>query len=37
MEGLRSTEVEVGLVPASASDDVTLVGGLTALVNDAYA
>ncbi|MGH3922056.1 MAG: GNAT family N-acetyltransferase [Pseudonocardiaceae bacterium] len=37
MEGLRPSEAEVGLVPASASSDVTLVDGLTALVNEVYA
>ncbi len=37
MEGLPPTEAEVGLVPASASGDATLVDGLTALVNEVYA
>ena len=37
MEGLRPTAAEVGLVPASASSDVTFVDGLTALVNEVYA
>lgn len=37
MEGLRPTEAEVELVPTSASGDVTLADGLTALVNEAYA
>lgn len=37
MEGLRPAEAEVGLVPAAASGDVTLVDGLAALVNEVYA
>lgn len=37
MDGLRPAEAEVGLLPASASGDVMLVDGLTALVNQVYA
>lgn len=37
MEGLRPTEAEVELVPTLATGDVTLIDGLTALVNEAYA
>lgn len=34
---MRPTEADVGLVPAVASGDMTLVDGLTALVNEVYA
>jgi ribosomal protein S18 acetylase RimI-like enzyme len=37
VEGVRPVEAEVGLVPAVASGDVTLVDGLAALVNEVYA
>ncbi|MGH3778706.1 MAG: GNAT family N-acetyltransferase [Pseudonocardiaceae bacterium] len=37
MAGSRPSEAQVELVPAAASGDVTLVDGLTALVNEVYA